>query len=449
MSNSIENYILGLEWSPLPGSRTKDEIKNLVKMKGSNYGVIRKIKDGEVIRHQVGITESINDIGKLSLASVVADKYENAIVVIRLSEGEYWLCCVSDREIVIGYDQTISDADIARQYEDARDTLEESGVEFNIYAEESIALGLDIENYEPIVFDDIVKNIKKDRHEIKKLVDNKILKLTVSVIAIGIAAHLGYGKLTEEKITSEDLAAPIIDTSLIEEQRQKKVLLEQQKKQDARIEALNDEDIWLMEYLTKYDAVDIALNIKKFLQNTNKSYEGWERQTVQWQSATPKKLLSTWSATDNGDVSPLVLMNSDDGYDEIKIDPNGEKAATSYKIGRGRTLLSDTPNNLVQDKNNSYEHILDEFVKKGFEFKLAEQAPLRRKRPIKIVTDENDRWNWIKPLTSYATQVSGRGAAELLDFALILQRHQNITIKTMSYDTKVDSWNFTGIIYER
>lgn len=448
------NFVVDLEWRRLSGTKIDKELEDISRQWGSNAGVLRSISDDEGTRYQVGFIPG-GEIPKYpSAAAILASIYENIILVDQLDEDLYWVCGVSEGEIVATSDVISSGEELRRNLDDIKDSFDEAGIDYRFVAPEDIAdsyqgsaVNIEISDFSEILAGATLSDSVLSAAKIKPLKSRKKLYLAgaAAVVASGFLLSSLFSDNSSEVDSNLDWGSPVISKEEIQNELEKKRAEERER---ALAKALQQEEEWLSEILTRIDPVRAINSFVEAILVSKPHAGGWSQKAISWVSGTPHTIRRIWDGSgDKNIATPLTLRAALSDYTGIDVDLSSAGAATTHSFEVTPARITGKSTDMLSVEKNSIDHIIHTLKTAGFMWKIERKKMPRRAIPIDTANDE-DKWSWLTPIKLYSLEINGTDISRFNDLKLIFHEHTNVTIKHMYYDSQSSSWQIIGDIYE-
>jgi hypothetical protein len=457
VSFNNRDYVIELNWRRLSSDKPSKEIRQLASERGVTHGLVRETTDTDGTRVQLGLAEGGIAPIEPSAAAVLSEIEKSILVIEPIGDDLYWICGISDGEVIVGSDITASSGEIFRHAEDIIEMLEEAFEPYKLICPSSIIGSLpksDVCLPQELTFAELIasSSINDDvyhRAIVKPLKSKKPIYIVGAAFIIFVSIFSYNSMFGKNEITAEELdwGPPAISQAEIRSQLEDK---RAQEIREAREKALADEELWMTEYLGDSDPVKTIMSFKISVESSSQKVGGWVNTLITWNDSKADRLTRSWTGSEKKSrlVTPSTLLESIGEIKNHAFELNGANATTEHAFNRYPRTLTDKAMQVVGRKGSRTVNVMNSFIQLGFEWKLEATDMPKRKEPIAIEQDSDRRWEWINPVSKYLFTIEGSGMDNIDHVALVLNSHENMTLKFIGYDLPAQKWQIIGEFYE-
>ncbi len=421
-----KQYAIGMRWAV----DDRSGIEAIQFNTDLHYGVMLNIKEKISGKLKLVALADASHNKAICLAGLLASRYQNLILVHRMSDTVYWACIIKNNSVWSGVGVPKATAgDFVGSYASVSEVIEIAKAEF---ASESIDLqeillstdtaSEDFPDFKAIDFFAFVTKLKKDRtYVVRYLQPSKILlqKLAVLILLIvALGAAIYY-------IQQQRLVTRILYQQQIEQERQRQLQIQAKISYFTQIQKT-------IELKVGYAVVKNVLNILNFIPLQS---QGWDLTSAHYNTQSPQNLSLTLTRSDYGTLDSFLYAYS--------------KTAMNGSLGK---------DNNTGVKTLTFSGVmLEQGPGKIAENSLTQSIPRESYRLISYMQLNNEMFNFsLKEktksqygVTSTVFQVSGEKLWQLIQFEKALLSFPTLTINNINfvvndYDM---SWTVEGEIY--
>lgn len=448
-------FVVGLKWSRLAGEKVGAELSALSKEAEMYFGFTRKLEEEEgqfVYQSALSSEKSVN--GMISAAAVVADLVENIILIEKVDDEKYWICCVNDSEVVPGGDELIDFDLLTDKFHQLQSLIGEE--ELRVCIHES-ASDLFSAKSEAIQFADILEEneIKKPLKDFSHYKVKSLKGVPVAGVLFGaFALILGGGAffMTQNSgpviVDIEPIKLPEVQIKKpdpTEKVDKKKIPTEAELFADAK----NEEITWMKERFIKEDPHQIINAISDFTYGLPRFFAGWSSSQVVYDSKRPDIITVIWTRNDLG--TALSLQNSIKNHIGINFSLDGQSARTTHEITglQEKTVDEDLISSIQNDKYKTAEFMHDvESLNLNWSVELLSQDGPRRQKIVGIKNERDAFQKQLKLLGKYFTVRGGR-LNSMYVFNDIFTKSKSSLIDKININLNENNWTVNGTLYEK
>lgn len=447
-------YVVGLKWSRLAGEKVSAELSAISKETEMHFGFTRKIEDDGQFVYQSALSSEKSANGMVSAAAIVADLVENIILIQKISEEKYWVCCVNDSEIVPGGDELIDTELVVDKFHELVSEFTSDDVRFCI--DKSISESL-TNKTEDLQFEDILeenqitKPLKDFSHyKLKSLKGIPAAGALFGVFAIVLAGgaflftqssgplivDVEHIKLPEIKINKPD----IVKLDL-----KPKVASQTELLQNAREEEID----WLKEKMIKEDPFQLVNAIGEFTYGLPRFFYGWSAAQVIYNNKDKNTITVVWHRNELG--TSLSLQKTIQNNIDISFSLDGSSARTTHAITGlvDRLVEDDIVSSIKNDEYKTAEFMHDvESLGLNWSVELLSQD-ISRKEKIKNIKNQQEAVTKQLKLKGKYFTVRGGRINSLYVFNDIFTKSKSSLIEEITINLNENNWTVNGVLYEK
>jgi len=440
-------------WTRLSSEKTKQEVAARIKDLDAPYGVMRKSFD----RVHVGLTDDSEADGTYSAAALIAEVAGDCVLVQKIGDDRYWLCCVIGGEVIPNGDSLTNSDGVLSQVDEflAVPSFDDEDV-LNVFANKDVCKETGIQANEFIDFEDIVSEVSdmKDKLnivKIKKLNSNTKSIAIAGGVTVALVAGLGawwyIGELEAQR-QAEEYAQ----------------MLRDQQSKNKNVNVVSKEKIIQQAYFAELEDIDKIFNQRsgmfilpyfedliRRVDDTRKN--GWKLLSIEFSTGKnfPEPIIkSTWQNDGNG-----TFQSFKGGVDADRhtIDGTGRTAIAKYNLTQNPYIYKDHYNQFIKVVNGYRNQMIDEFLELGLKFDVKTKRVTERLTSLVGIpeTDPLSK-NLSAPYTVNEITVKGSGIEQLLALKELLTKEKFGNLAINKIEAKVSkglSWTLIGEVYEK
>lgn len=448
-------FAVGLKWSRLPGEKVSAEMAALSKELDLTFGFTRKLleEDGESYVYQAALSSEKATNGLVSAAAALADLSENIILVEKINDEQYWICCINDSEVVPGGDELVGIDSVADKFLELESVVDSD--EVRICVHESVADKISSESEPLQLFDifeenDINKPLKTfSGYKIKSLKGIPVVGLLFGGFAVVLAgaAFMMTQSSGPVIVDVEPIKLPEVK---IQKPKEKKKEIKKEKTQ-AELFALAkvEEEGWLRDQLMNEDPYQIISAIAEFTYGLPKYFSGWSASQVIYDVKRSDVITVVWTRNDLG--TSLTLQNSVQNHIGMSFSLDGQSARTTHEIVgiQERELPKDIVKSIQDDPYKTAEFMHDtESMSLSWELELLSNDTPRRQKIQGIKGERESMRKQLQLQGKYFTVRGGR-LNSIYVFNDVFKKSKSSVIENININLSENNWTINGKLYEK
>ena len=419
-------YAIGLRWA-VDDRRGIEAIQFNTDL---HYGVMLAIK--EKISHKLKLVALADQTHNkaICLAELLASRYQNLILVHRISDSVYWACIIRNHAVWTGVDVPKATAgDFVSGFASVSEVVEIAKAEF-------IAEGIDLQgilmctdtasedfpDFKAIDFFAFVTKLKKDStYTVRYLQPSKMLMKEIAAFVLLIIVLI----FAVYYIQQQRLVTRLLHQQQIEEERQRQ----------QEIQAKADYFIQIQQSIQHKAGYAVVKNVLTVLNFIPLQSQGWDLKTANYNTQSPKSLSLSLTRSDYGTLDSFLYAYS--------------------KTAMNGTVSADNNSGV---KTLTFDNItLEEGPAKIAESSLTQTIPRESYRLISYMQLNKEMFKFQlkdKSRSQYGVnsagfQVGGEKLWQLIQFKKALVSFPTLTITSIQFGVSdYDmSWTIEGEIY--
>lgn len=430
IKNIRQPLALGLRWL----TATHSEVDYLKDKDSLGYGFVNKTHANKKGHYRCAVLTGDDNDKAISLAGLLADKYENLVFIHKIQPDLYWVCIVKQHEIWNELDLRDSTAgdylctkdDAEEIVQIAQDMFTESEISFKEIVYVSTQAEHDFSQYKSIKLSDLLSNTKKfySKYKISLLKSHKkkikaIVTYLIILILMVIAGIYLY--------SSQNASAR-------ERNRLQQQLLEKQRAERDRI----NYTVSLLNNILQNQGSRAITHVMNMVGKLSMQSAGWNIKEIKYASFNPEVLSVSLARGQYGDI--LTFKNS---YAKNTINEN-----ISSDNNSGTKTLKFT--------DNQWSLTVTEADRKNIENIISDNSQTVRYKVIAIGQRMNlnfdtgpeqaDRFNF----SHSSFGLNGKDTWNLRKIQYILQKFPTVTITSVDMSVGEHNsiaWSIKGEIY--
>lgn len=440
-----ESFVAGLHWSRLSGEKVVAEVATLSEEMEMPFGVIRKMVVGGEVIHQVGLGTEKKFKGLISIAAILADLEENALLIEEIGNDKYWICAVAEKEVVAGGDIICSGDEISDYISDIFSNLRDGLDGFVVYISAELAESTGMNADEHMGIKDIlnkysISSAKKpySKYRIKSVKSSNKALILFGVFVI-FAVGTGYSL-----VGGEDEGYKVADESF------DMVLARRGPSVDEILKVAYEEEVnWLKEELQEQNPANLINELAVFMQKLPLNIAGWESDAAIFSSKNPSLISVKWDRGSYG--TPIDFEKQAVKNNGISIDLNANNAITYHGvISKPKVDVPDNLEDAITNQSYSNKHFVHDLLLTDFEWKLDSLPKESRREEIRGIEDKEISNSKQFHYKTIGFDISGTGINDLYGLSNIIRKKSFSKITDIKISTKgIIAWEIKGIIYEK
>lgn len=446
------DYTLGLMWTRLGGESNRKEIADLIKNLEAPYGLLRKSFD----KVHVGLIDEEISNGTLSAAALLAEVAGDCVIVDKIDDDRYWICCVIGGEVIPGSDIIVNSDGVLSFTDEFASVPSYNGEALKIYASEEVCEETGVEADENLSFEDLVEEFgdAKSKHnliKIKKLNSNaKAFIIAGGVIVLGLAGMGGYwfmGELEKQR-QIEEYEAELARNAARENSRE--VVSD-----EVLIQRAYDEEVGRIDKEFKKKAFNHVMPsyLSVFKRVGNSDLGGWELMSldIAYNQATQSFVTEgQWRNSGHGNYKSLELVVPSDAH---AISNDAKAASTKYDLPENPNNYDNHYEKMIKGNQKIKNETIDDLLKLGVTFKFDRKPVTDRFAGIPGLKPTDERLNRRQaPYNIHELAIKGSGLDQLEAVTELLTQEKFAHLVLKKVDTKINGeeilWSLIGELYE-
>lgn len=445
----VNNISFGLDWVRLPGEKLDNEISSAITERGINIGLVRKIADQYDIRSQIGLADDKAASGSYSAAALLASTEGSSIFVDKLSEEEYWVCAITEHEVIPG-------GDFVGSVETANDKINEIIGEFGPEAHEQLKLvvakdasqDLELLGDESLSFEEFIFS-----NEALLSKDTRINRIrTVPKSAIYIAGLMILGGLLYFLFSGGDDDVSALNQMLPGDKpfaALERVNLPLGPSEDDILSAALMEEIkWLREDFENYEPNAVIEQVMNTYNQVPNYVAGWSASSLVFDvNVRRDKVSIVW---DKGPIGTALTLSNATNLNNIAFKNGGSQATTSFNIGEwekrrvGRDVLQ-----YISDTVYTVDDLIGDVQMLGLNYSISQPSSSARPVPIEGLKNKSSTTKRQLNQRHKVFKLSGDNHSTLRSLTTIFGSGDSVLLKRLELSLRDSQWKITGEIYEK
>ncbi len=421
-----KQYAVGMRWAV----DDRSGIEAIQFNTNLHYGVMLNINEKISGKLRLVALADASHNKAICLAGLLASRYQNLILVHRMSDTVYWACIIKNNSVWSGVgvpkatagDFVGSYTSVSEVIEVAKEEFSSEGIDVQASLLSTDTASEDFPDFKAIDFFSFVTKLKKERTYVvrylqpSKILLQKLLALVALVIALGVGIYY---------VHQQRLVSRLLHQQQIEAERQRQLQIQAKIDYFAKIQKT-------IELKVGYAVVKNVLNVLNFIPLQS---QGWDLTSANYDAQNAKILSLTLTRSDYGTLDSFLYAYSKTPINgSIGKDNNtGVKTLTFNDVtlekGPGKIAESGLTQNIPRESYRliSYMQLNNEMFKFALKGKSKSQYGVN----------------------TAAFQVSGEKLWQLIQFEKALLSFPTLTINSINfvvndYDM---SWKVEGEIY--
>jgi hypothetical protein len=444
---------LGLLWTRVGAENQKKEIGEISTNLRSPFGVVRQSVD----KTHIGLIDEEKANKTFSAAALVAEIVTDCVLVEKVGDDRYWICCVMNGEVIPGSDEVSNSDRMSSKVDEFSDVPSFDGEEIIIYASEEVCDEVGIKAHHHLSLEDILEEYGdyKNKLPLAKIVrlnsNLKSILIGLGVLTV-VGSGLGINYWLDAREASRELAAYNLMLS-----KNSNI-----KKGPARISDeiilsnAYDEELVIIDKKFNEQSLQYALPTYLEIMKTrvkNNELGGWIINDISLKFGASGKAIirASWSSTGEGNHQSLIHLIDADNH---TISGDGRDAVTHYEFKKNDVFFDNYYEKIIKDAEDIRVELIDELINIEVSFDIKGKTNGLRHKSIDRLSKEDVRFNQrVAVYTSreFSMKGEGLGLLEALNEVLSNEKYSHMILNkviTKINNDNVFSWSLSGVIYE-
>jgi hypothetical protein len=450
--NGVE-LTLGLMWTRIGGENPRKEIIEVSNKLTSPFGVVRKSID----KTHIGLTDEEKANKTFSAAALVAEIATDCVLVEKVGDDRYWICCVMGGEVIPGSDEVSNSDRMSSMVEEFSNLPSFDGEKILIYASEDVCHEIGITADYNLSLADILEEFGDYK---SKLTLAKIVRLNSKVksvlIGLGVVAVVGGGLGVNYWLDMREKARELEAYNLMLAQKAANNTNEVVITVEMILAKAYDEEMVFIDKEFNEQSLHYVLPtyidlVKSRIRSSN--IGGWKIHQAELRLGTTGEPVVTggWENIGDGDYQSLISVIDADFH---KISGDGQNAFTNYKFKKNDVIFDNHYESFIKNAKNIRSELIDELLDLNVIFKLGDrEKTLRFERISGLPKGDMRADEKVAHYTAREFSIKGNGLSliEAVNETLSNEKYSHMILNKVLTNISSGndfSWALTGVIYE-